>query len=246
MIKVTANYIFSAYLVSFLNLLQGVQSCNNNLLLLGANCEEDHPLMLEYTRVLVKEMEEIDGQDLTTKMDHKVTFKFELTPVDQKWIATMSGELNNAATYFSSYANVSTKSKKTIRGSIGDDPSNTWKPWKYNDRIKVAKKVQNFKNTLKNPTKERSKVKQNSRQEFEPPLEKYVDTVKAEPLHCSNNSWQHWFMLVLTITMHFTGANALKSVIDLNELPSSSPIVKLMMCVKTKIKCGRLFKNFSR
>ena len=32
----------TAYLVSFLNLLQRVQSCNDNHLILGAKCEEDH------------------------------------------------------------------------------------------------------------------------------------------------------------------------------------------------------------
>ena len=37
----------TAYLVSFLNLLNRVQSCNDNHLLLGANCE-DHPLMKSY------------------------------------------------------------------------------------------------------------------------------------------------------------------------------------------------------
>ena len=37
--------ILAAYLVSFLNLLNRVQSCNKNHLLLGPNCEEDHPLM---------------------------------------------------------------------------------------------------------------------------------------------------------------------------------------------------------
>ena len=41
--------ILAAYLVSFLNLLNRVQSCNKNHLLLGPNCEEDHPLMKAYT-----------------------------------------------------------------------------------------------------------------------------------------------------------------------------------------------------
>ena len=38
----------TAYLFSFLNLLNRVQSCNDNHLLLGANCE-DHPLMKSYS-----------------------------------------------------------------------------------------------------------------------------------------------------------------------------------------------------
>lgn len=56
----------AAYLVSFLNLLQGDQSYNDNYLLLGANCEDDHPLMKAYTCQLTKEMEEIEGEALAT------------------------------------------------------------------------------------------------------------------------------------------------------------------------------------
>ena len=79
---------------------QGMQSCNNNHLLLGANCTEDHPLMYKYTEHLTNEMEEIEGKCLKTERGHEVTFKFKLIPVDQKWVASMSGDLNNAATYF--------------------------------------------------------------------------------------------------------------------------------------------------
>ncbi|RMX59086.1 hypothetical protein pdam_00009802, partial [Pocillopora damicornis] len=38
-----------------------VQSCNDNHLLLGANCEEDHPLMKSYSNHLKEEMEQIEG-----------------------------------------------------------------------------------------------------------------------------------------------------------------------------------------
>lgn len=57
----------AAYLVSFLNLLQRDQSYNDNYLLLGANCEDDHPLMKAYTCQLSKEMEEIEGEALATQ-----------------------------------------------------------------------------------------------------------------------------------------------------------------------------------
>jgi hypothetical protein len=66
-----------AYLVSFLNLLQGVQSCTNNHLLLGADCAEDHPLMMSYTKRLTKEMEEMEATHLKTERGHEVSFKFE-------------------------------------------------------------------------------------------------------------------------------------------------------------------------
>ena len=96
-----------AYLISILNLLNRVQSCNDNHLLLGANCAEDHPLFKAYTLQLTKEMEEMEGKLLTTEKGKEVRFTFKLIPCDMKWASTFSGELSNAATYFSPFANVS-------------------------------------------------------------------------------------------------------------------------------------------
>ena len=239
---------FPAYLVSFLNLLQGVQSYNNNYLLLGANCEEDHPLLKRYIEHLEKEMEEIEGKCLKTERGHEVIFEFELIPDDQKWVPSMSGELNNAGTYFSSFANV----WQTMGGSIGVHSSAIWKPWNYNDRVKMVKKVENYKKTLKDPVgKERSKVtaftsKQKSKQEYTPALGKYVDSVKAEPLHNTNNAWQYWFTFLLQIAMQYSNPSIAKSVNAITELESSVPIVKSMHCIRNAVKCGRLFKSFSR
>ena len=58
----------TAYLVSFLNLLNRVQSCDDNNLLLAANCEEDHPLMKSYSNHLRKEMEQIEKKTLNTEI----------------------------------------------------------------------------------------------------------------------------------------------------------------------------------
>ena len=102
----------TAYLVSFLNLLQRVQSCNDNHLILGANCEEDHALMKSYTNHLREEMEEVEGKQLTTERGKQVVFKFELIPSDMKWMSSHSGELNNCATYFSPFANVNQQARE--------------------------------------------------------------------------------------------------------------------------------------
>ena len=56
-------------------------------------------------------------------------------------------------------------------GSIGGTDA-TWQPWNYQDRLKTVKKVENFKNRLRDPSgKERGKVtkyiaQNKSRQEF--------------------------------------------------------------------------------
>ena len=93
-------------LACFLNLLNRVQSCNDNHLLLGANCEEDHPLMKSYSNHLREEMEQIEEKTLTTEIGGQVVFKFELIPSDMKWMSSHLWELNNCATYFPPFANV--------------------------------------------------------------------------------------------------------------------------------------------
>ena len=73
----------TAYLVSFLNLLNRVQSCDDNNLLLSANCEEDYPLMKSYSNHQ-REKE----KTLTTDIGGQVVFKFELIPSDMKWMSS--------------------------------------------------------------------------------------------------------------------------------------------------------------
>ena len=96
----------TAYLVSFLNLLNRVQSCDDNNLILGANCEEDNPQMKYYSNHLREEMEQIEENTLTTEIGGQVVFKFELIPSDMKWMSSHLPELNNCATYFPPFANV--------------------------------------------------------------------------------------------------------------------------------------------
>ena len=74
-------------------------------LLLGANCEEDHPLMKSYSNHLREEMEQIEGT-LITERGEQVVLKFQLIPSDMKWISSNSRELKNCATYSSPFANV--------------------------------------------------------------------------------------------------------------------------------------------
>jgi hypothetical protein len=76
----------------------------------------------KYTDQLRQEVEE---KKLTTERGHEVVFKFELNPSDMKWVSSMCGELNNCATYFSPFANVSQDNKDTMGGSIGG-PGATW------------------------------------------------------------------------------------------------------------------------
>ena len=240
----------TAYLVSFINLLQRVQSCNDNHLLLGANCEEDHVLMKSYSSHLASEMREIEGKTLVTPQGKQVIFRFELIPADMKWMASHSGELNNSATYFSSFANVNSTNKHTVGGTIGGRQQ-TWQPWDYDQRLNLAEKVDKYKKRVKDPEgKQRGNVtkfiaENKSRQEFVPPLGKYVDLFKAEPLHNTNNAWQHWFMIAVSIAMQYTQSQ-LKSATTIADLDPRSPLVSFLNCVRDTVKCGRLYKSFLR
>ena len=62
------NDTVTACVVSFFNLLNRVPSCDDNYLLLGANCEEDHPLKKSYSNHLREEMEQIEEKTLTTEI----------------------------------------------------------------------------------------------------------------------------------------------------------------------------------
>ena len=55
----------TVYLVCSLNLLNRVQCCNDNHLLLGAS-REDYPFLKSYSNQLKEEMEQIERKTLTT------------------------------------------------------------------------------------------------------------------------------------------------------------------------------------
>ena len=151
-------YLRAAYLVSILKILQRVQSCNDNHLLMGANSPEDSSLMKHYKNHLRREMEEVEGQQKTTPQGYQITFRIKLIPCDVKWASSMSDELNNCANYFSPFTNANQNTRTTMDGSIGG-LNDTWQEWEYGKGIATAKKVEAMKAKLRDPSgKERSKV----------------------------------------------------------------------------------------
>lgn len=77
-----------------------------------------------------------------------MSFHFEELPNDMKMLAMLGGELSNSATFFSTFANVSTNDCTDLRGTFGSSPSCKWKPWLYANRLKVVKAVDSFKASL--------------------------------------------------------------------------------------------------
>ena len=156
--------------------------------------------MIRYARKLVSDIAYVEKQNYSLpNSDYVLKFTFELVPADMKWGATFSGELSNAAFYFSTFGNVNDDNKSTVGGSLGDDTNCTWKPWDYQSRLDVAKRVKAKKEELQKSSyaesTKRNKllnfIKSNSsRQEYEPILGQLVDKLYAEPLHNGNNAWQ--------------------------------------------------------
>lgn len=120
----------TAWLVSFLNSGKHIQSQNDNFLLCGANCSESHVSMHRYARNLVQDISYLEQQSYTVN-GYQIKFSVDLLPCDMKWLSTMTGELNNAAYYFSPFGNVNNDNKTAINGSLGPDSSCTWHPWDY-------------------------------------------------------------------------------------------------------------------
>ena len=51
----------TAWLVSFLNVVARVANCDDNFLILGANCKEDHPAKIKYAKQLRTDIECIES-----------------------------------------------------------------------------------------------------------------------------------------------------------------------------------------
>ncbi len=99
----------------------------------------------------------------------------------------------------------------------------------YRQRVSTANKVRVFKTRLtKKPSAEetkRSKITAfiagcKSRQEFEPPINRFIDKVHADPLHVKNNACQliHKQMLCEAIGKSALGDN----ISNFKAVPSSS------------------------
>ena len=137
----------------------------------------------------------------------KASFTVELIPSDMKWAATFSGELSNAAHFFSPFSNVSESNKCTVNGCLGPAETGSWKPWLYQNRLEVAAKItakkEELEKTVLAESTKRSKVLNyiqglHSRQKYVPVLKELVDKMYAEPLHNANNGWQHLHGLILS------------------------------------------------
>ena len=66
-----------------------------------------------------------------------MSFHFKKLPNNMKMLAMLGGELSNSATYFSTFADVSTKDCTDVWGTFGSGSLCKWKPWEHRTRLKT-------------------------------------------------------------------------------------------------------------
>lgn len=237
------------FLVSFLNVGKRVASNNDNFIIFGANCEESSLVVKKYVQFLCQEIIDLQGKVFEIE-SLKVSFKFEEVPNDMKMLAMLGGELSNSAKFFSSFANVSKENCSDLKGTFGNNGKTMWRPWKYEERIAVANKVDKFKKSLS--TKQlkekqfRTKVTEfishnKSRQEFVPLIGKLIDKAHVEPLHVKNNAWQYFFKGVLKEAI--AKSNLPDTCKKFMDVPRDSPFSQLVTALKFEVKAKCLARK---
>ena len=121
-------------------------SSSDNFLVFGANVEESSLVVKKYAQYVYKQIAELECKVFEICGFH-VTFRFDELPNDMKMLAMLAGELSNSATYFSMFGNVNTSDCAELDGTLSLDPKPKWKPWVFEERLKVAKKVESFKSS---------------------------------------------------------------------------------------------------
>lgn len=246
-----------AWLISILNIGQGVLSSSENFLLFGANCNESCVPVRRFVLQLIKDIDKIQ---LTTYhiecndgSSRDIKFVLSEFPNDMKMLCFLTGELSNSATYFSSFADVSTKNLKTyaLTGTFGPEPKNTWKPWKYSKRVKVANAVEKYKKKISREkianTTMRNKIttficQQQSRQEFVPIIGELVDRIHVDPLHLKNNACAHAHRHLLRELLNQCSKDV-SNFSSFSQIPPSSKLVRYVELLRSKCNLTRLAKK---
>ena len=105
-----------------------------------------------------------------------------------------------------------------LRGTFGPLPFDTWKPWKYSERIKVVRQVEQLKTSLAkselSASTKRSKVtscfaEQKSKQEFVPIIGELIDLAHVDAIHLKNNACALAFRRFYTTVLKERSPNVL-------------------------------------
>ena len=241
-----------AWLISFLNVGHKILSSQDNFLIFGSNCSEQSIAAKRYIAMISKEMEQIEKGSFHVN-DAIIRFKFVEIPNDMKMLAFLAGELTNSAKYVSAFADISSDKLCDVNKSFGQENHNDFRPWEYDKRLAVAKKVADLKGKLNKtqlaPKTKRSKVtafiaSNKSRQEFEPLIGKFIDRAHVDPLHLKNNACQHIHKIMLYEAIQKSSLHS--NVTNMSGVPRDSPFPKFVQALKSKCQLSRLANKVTR
>ena len=141
----TKELTMSLGTLTFWNFGSLVRSRSKQYLLHALSVTEKEEVMADLWEQHCEEMKTMEGNYCTINGQRCM---FEFVPsADQSWQTWAANEVNQAATYPSPYANVSTVTTSQVNGFIGTDDTCTWKVWSKEDRdnhvIAVEKRRQN-------------------------------------------------------------------------------------------------------
>ena len=108
-----------------------------------------------------------------------------------KMLRFLARELSNSATYFSTFADVSTATMNELDGTCSNGKE-TWKPWKYESGVDIANQVDKFKKSLAkqkiSESTRRTKITNFIAQRHSRQVGKLIDRAHVDPLHLKNNA----------------------------------------------------------
>ena len=239
-------------LVSFMNVGERLPSSNETYMLMGTDAGEDSSVMRHYMKHLMEDIEYLETNVFNIEVhgsSRKVEFRVGEIPNDMKHLHFLAGELNNNATYFTTFANVSNANHRVLNGTFGEEPGDTWKPWTYEKRVEDAAKAKAFweAESKKGTTDEtkRSNLTSfiadcKSRQVEEPLVGKLINHAKFEPLHGKNNTVKERFLICMKIACRNSSFGNTK---EFSELPSNVLLVRFVSFIKKVMCCNQLGKK---
>ena len=175
----------------------------------------------------------------------KVEFRLKLVPNDMK-MCFISGELSNAAFYFSSFSS----QMKTVMIFHVDLMANIKKIGNHFHTKKDVQHVEKKKQQLAQKGLKKETIQNHitsfirnleSRQEFVPPFGNYINTGKAEPLHLKNNVCKEMFFKILQVVMLMADID--HKVKSFHHISADIIFPVFVDSVKILMKCRKLSKK---
>ena len=133
-------------------LWERIASSAEQFLLFDAGVDENSDIVTIFFEKLVCELDILENSvfDFLVKSTKaKVEFKVTESPNDMKMLSYLAGKLSNAATYFSTFANVRHKDCNDFSKSFGVENKHFWKTFPNSQRISGAEKAMQKKESLK-------------------------------------------------------------------------------------------------